>query len=234
MVDHVQCRRHTVADSDSDRSRTVAPIDSFKGSLGAVSVKLSTLAGFFRWFAQGLAVEGEAVRGVDETVEDGIGDCRIDNHLVPVVDGLVLNEFRTPRIVKARRKLIHHPDGAICRAQKQRRELTGHNRRAAAMAIVDNFEQVAALLRGQRSQPPVVEDQKLDTSEAPEEASLPLGRRMERPLALPRSSGGFRRLIPVLCPWTFGPYVFVGSLARRDLRAGLFVYVARQMISLRP
>ena len=32
------------------------------------------LAGFFRWFAQGLAVEGEAVRGVDEAVEDGIGD----------------------------------------------------------------------------------------------------------------------------------------------------------------
>src|ERR1700685_1155759 len=30
-------------------------------SLGVVSVKLSTLAGVFRWFAQGLAVEGEAV-----------------------------------------------------------------------------------------------------------------------------------------------------------------------------
>jgi hypothetical protein len=35
------------------------------------------LAGFFRWFAQGLAVEGEAVRGMDEAVEDSIGDCRI-------------------------------------------------------------------------------------------------------------------------------------------------------------
>jgi hypothetical protein len=57
-------------------------------------------------------------------LKDGIGDCRIDDHLVPVIDG----------------------------------ELTGHNRRAAAVAIVDDFEQVAALLRGQRSQPPVIED----------------------------------------------------------------------------
>src|SRR5271169_123081 len=93
----------------------------------------------FRWFAQGLAVEGKAVRGVHEAVEDGIGDCRIDDHLVPVIDG----------------------------------ELTGHNRRAAAMAIVDDFEQVAALLRGQWRQPPVIEDQKLDTGEALEEAYIP-------------------------------------------------------------
>src|ERR1700674_1289765 len=120
-------------------SRTVAPVDSFKGSLGGVGVKLSTLAGFFRWFAQGLAVEGEAVRGVDEAIKDGIGDGRIDDHLVPVIDG----------------------------------ELTGHNRGAAAVAIVDDFEQVAALLRGQGSQPPVVEDQKLDTGEALEEAYIP-------------------------------------------------------------
>jgi hypothetical protein len=37
-------------------------------------------------------------------------------------------------------------------------------------AIVDDFEQVAALLRGQWRQPPVIEDQKLDTGEALEEA----------------------------------------------------------------
>jgi hypothetical protein len=40
-------------------------------------VKLAPLAGLFRWFTQGLAVEGEAVRGVHETVEDGISDCGI-------------------------------------------------------------------------------------------------------------------------------------------------------------
>src|SRR5260370_9493500 len=41
------------------------------------------------------------------------------------------------------------------------------------MTIVDDFGQVAALLRGQRRQPPVVEDQKLDTGEALEEACIP-------------------------------------------------------------
>ena len=40
------------------------------------------------------------------------------------------------------------------------------------MAIADDFEQVVALLRSQRRQPPVVEDQKLDTGEAFEEASM--------------------------------------------------------------
>ena len=57
-----------------------SPIDGFKGSLGVVRVKLALLAGFFRWFAQGLAVEREAVRGVHEAVEDGIGDCGITEH----------------------------------------------------------------------------------------------------------------------------------------------------------
>src|SRR5204863_7826737 len=51
-------------------------------------------------------------------------------------------------------------------------ELTGHDCRAAAVAIVDDFEQVAALLGGQRCQPPVIEDQKLDTGEALEEADI--------------------------------------------------------------
>ena len=82
------------------------PCRRFNGSLGVVRVKLAPLAGFFRWFSQGLAVECEAVRSVYEAVEDGIGDCRIDDHLVPVIDG----------------------------------ELTGHDRRAAAVAIVDDFE----------------------------------------------------------------------------------------------
>src|SRR5882762_6943145 len=115
------------------------PVDGFNGSLGGVGGKLATFGGFFWWFAQGLAVEGKAVRSVHEAVEDGICDCRIDDHLVPVIDG----------------------------------ELAGHDRGAAAVAIVDDFEQIAALLRGQRRQPPVVEDQKLDTGEALEEAYIP-------------------------------------------------------------
>jgi hypothetical protein len=56
------------------------PCRRFNGSLCVVRVKLAPLAGFFRWFAQGLAVEREAVRGVDEAVEDGISDCGITEH----------------------------------------------------------------------------------------------------------------------------------------------------------
>jgi hypothetical protein len=36
--------------------------------------KVEAAVGIVRWFAQGLAVEGKAVRGVHEAVEDGIGD----------------------------------------------------------------------------------------------------------------------------------------------------------------
>jgi len=42
------------------------------GSFGGVGVKLFALSGVFWWLAQGLAVEGEAVGGVHEAVEDGI------------------------------------------------------------------------------------------------------------------------------------------------------------------
>jgi len=118
--------------------RTAAPIDFFKGSLGDVGVKVATFGGFFVWFSQGLAVEGEAVRGVHEAVQDGICDGGIDDHLVPMIDG----------------------------------ELTRHDGRAAAVAIVDDFEQISALLRRQRRQPPVVEDQKLDAGEALEQAYI--------------------------------------------------------------
>jgi len=41
---------------------------------------LAALDGFFVWFAQGLPVEGETVRGVDKPVEDGISDCWISEH----------------------------------------------------------------------------------------------------------------------------------------------------------
>ena len=75
-------------DSDSDRcrtafrrSRTAAPIDGFKGSLGSFLVK----GGAFRSaLAQALALEGKAVRAVHETVEDGVGDRRVGDDLVPV------------------------------------------------------------------------------------------------------------------------------------------------------
>ena len=37
---------------------------------------------------------------------------------------------------------------------------------AAAVAVVDDFEQIAALFGGQRGEPPVVEDEQLDAGDA--------------------------------------------------------------------
>ena len=48
--------------------------------------------------------------------------------------------------------------------------LTGHDRRAAAVAVVDDLEQVAALLRGERRKSPIVKNQKFDACEALEQA----------------------------------------------------------------
>ena len=69
-----------IADTDSDRSRTVLPSTASMGHSALFVSSLVRVAGFFRWFAQRLAVEREAVRGVHETVEDGISDCRIAEH----------------------------------------------------------------------------------------------------------------------------------------------------------
>src|SRR5512145_1968 len=105
------------------------------GSLGGVRVKFATLG---RRFAQALAVQTEPVRGVNEAVEDSIGDCRVGDDVVPVVD----------------------------------RQLARHDGAAPAVAIVDDLEQVAALLGRHRRQTPVVEDQQLDTREALQEPCM--------------------------------------------------------------
>ncbi len=42
----------------------------------------------------------------------------------------------------------------------------------AAVAIVDDFEQVAALLGGQRGEPPIVEDEQVDAGDAGQQASV--------------------------------------------------------------
>src|SRR5215510_357293 len=72
----------------------------------------------------------------DVCSSDLVGDGRIGDQLVPVLDG----------------------------------DLAGHDCRAAAVAIVDDFQQVAALLRGQWCQSPIVKDQELHAREALEQA----------------------------------------------------------------
>ena len=86
------------------------------GVMRPVDVKSGALGG---GFAHALAVEGEPVRVVHEPVEDGVGDGRIGDRLVPVID----------------------------------RQLAGHDGRAAVVPIVDDLEEVAALLRGQVASP---------------------------------------------------------------------------------
>ena len=101
----------------------------------ASGVKSGTLGGRL---AHALALECQAVRVVYEPIEDGVGDGRIGDRLVPVID----------------------------------RQLAGHDRRAAIVPIVDDLEEVAALLGGERGEAPIVEDQQLDARQALEEPRM--------------------------------------------------------------
>ena len=69
---------------------------------------------------------------VDEAVEDGVGEGRIADDLVPVLD----------------------------------RHLAGDDGGGAPVAVVDDLEQVAALLAGERREAPIVEDEQLDAGDA--------------------------------------------------------------------
>ena len=64
-------------------------------------------------FRSALAGEVQAVRVVHEPVEDGVGDRRVGEHLVPVL----------------------HVD------------LAGDDRRAAPLPVVEDLQQIAALIR---------------------------------------------------------------------------------------
>ena len=75
---------------------------------------------------------------VDEAIEDGVGEGRVADDLVPMFD----------------------------------RKLAGHHGRSAAVPILDDLQEVAALLGGHGSESPIVEDQKLDARQAFEEPSV--------------------------------------------------------------
>ena len=73
---------------------------------------------------------------VHEAVEDGVGDGRVGDQLVPVLDG----------------------------------ELAGHDRRASAVAVIDDLQQIAGLILADRGEAPVVEDQQIDARQGLEQA----------------------------------------------------------------
>jgi hypothetical protein len=59
-------------------------------------------------------------------------------------------------------------------------DLTGHDGRSALMAIVDDFEQIAALFAAQRSPSPIVENEEFDARqrlEKPGVATIAAGER---------------------------------------------------------
>jgi hypothetical protein len=82
--------------------------------------------------AHAFSFQDEAVGIVDEAVEDGIGQGRVADDVMPVLD----------------------------------RNLAGDDGRRAAVSIVDDFEEIAALLDGHGREPPVVEDKQLDPGQA--------------------------------------------------------------------
>lgn len=113
------------------------------GSCILLNVKSGTLGGTL---AHALAGEVHAVSVVHQPVENGVGNGRIGDHLVPVLD-------------------VH---------------LAGDDRAAASVPIVEDFEQVTALIRRQVGKPPVIEDQQLDTGNALHEPGVPAVAARER------------------------------------------------------
>jgi hypothetical protein len=85
--------------------------------------------------AAGSALEFDPVRGVNQTIEDGIGQRGIADDLVPAVDG----------------------------------HLAGDDQRSRVVAIVDDLQQIAALLGGERLWAPVVQNEQIDPGELADE-----------------------------------------------------------------
>ena len=81
--------------------------------------------------AQGFATELDAVGVVNDAVEDGVGEGRIADDVVPLRD----------------------------------RNLTGDQERVVVVAILDDFEQIAALFCSQDLGSEIVQDEDVNTGE---------------------------------------------------------------------
>src|SRR5215470_10740792 len=88
--------------------------------------------------AQAVAAELQAMSVMDDAVEDGVGEGRFADQIVPAVD----------------------------------RDLAGDQRGAAAVAVLDDLQQVVTLLGTERLKTPVVEDQELDAAEGTHQARV--------------------------------------------------------------
>ena len=88
-------------------------------------VKGASIFGRRAPLAQALAGELEPVGVVDDAIEDGVGERRHADHVVPAID----------------------------------RNLAGDDEGAGVVAVLDDFEQIARLIGGQRLRSPIVEDE---------------------------------------------------------------------------
>ena len=91
-----------------------------------------------------MALERETIGVVDEAIEDGVGEGRLADDLVPRVD----------------------------------RQLAGDQRRAGAVAVLDDLHEIAPLVGDEAVRAPVVEDQQIGLGQRAEqtrEAAVAVG-----------------------------------------------------------
>ena len=86
--------------------------------------------------AHGRPVQFQPIGVVDDAIEDGVGESRVADDIVPLVEG----------------------------------ELAGNERRAAAIAVLDDLHQIAPLVGGEPVRAPVVEDQQIGLDQGAEQA----------------------------------------------------------------
>jgi hypothetical protein len=84
-------------------------------------------------FSEGFAPELDPMGVVDDAIEDGVGQGRIADQIMPSID----------------------------------RDLAGDQRGTSAVPFLGDLQEVAALFRTERFQPPIVQDQQLHSAECP-------------------------------------------------------------------
>ena len=98
--------------------------------------------------AYGRPVQFQPIGVVDDAIENGVGEGRLTDDIVPLVEG----------------------------------ELAGDERRAAAIAVLDDFHQIAPLVGDKPVRAPVIEDQQIGLDQGAEQACeaimLPAGEKI--------------------------------------------------------
>ena len=116
----------------------------FAGLVGALTLPTASFAGSSLGFclvvgfelAHGWPVQFQPIGVVDDAIEDGVGEGRLADDIVPLVEG----------------------------------ELAGDERRAAAIAVLDDFHQIAPLVGDKPVRSPVIEDQQIGLDQGAEQA----------------------------------------------------------------